>query len=291
MTARPTVSVIVPVLNDADGIGSCIEALLSQSYPSELVEIIIVDNGSNDGTPEVVRRYPVTLLTETRTKTPYLARNTGILHSKGEVIALTDATCTPVREWLDVGVRALVEEEASLVGGKVAFTFSPRRSAAESFDAISNLEMEKNIRDRGVAKTANLIFRRSVIDAIGLFSEERRSGTDVWWTGRATRAGLKLVYAPDAVVYKPARPFGPLLKKQYRVGQGQPEIWRAAGSGWPVILRRLLFGLFPPSPRAVRRSIRERGDSAMETELLAIWAVGWACKVATNLGRIRALLR
>jgi cellulose synthase/poly-beta-1,6-N-acetylglucosamine synthase-like glycosyltransferase len=289
--ARPTVSVIVPVLNDGERIGACIEALLVQTYPSEFTEIIVVDNGSTDDTIAVVGRYPVVLLTECRAKTPYLARNTGILNARGSIIALIDATCTPVPEWVENGVHSLEEQGADLVGGKVQFTFSPLRGAGESFDSISNLEMEKNIRDRGVAKTANLFFHRRVIDRVGLFPVDQRSGADVAWTGRATRAGLRMVYAPDAVVDKPARGFRPLLRKQYRVGQGQPEIWRAAELGLKEAMKRILLDFLPPRPGAIRRSIRERGTPAMEADLISIWAVAWACKVITNLGRIRALLR
>ena len=219
------------------------------------------------------------------------ARNTGIERSLGEVIALTDATCTPVSDWIEQGIRALEEHSADLAGGRIAFTFSAERTAGESFDSISNLEMERNIRERGVAKTGNLFVRRRVFDSVGLFPAQVRSGGDVEWTGRATRAGFRMVYAPDATVYKPARPLRSLLRKQYRVGQGQPAIWRSAGRGTNEAVRRILFGFLPPSPGAIRRAIRRRGLPEMEPEWLSIWAVGWLCKVVTNVGRIRAYAR
>jgi glycosyltransferase involved in cell wall biosynthesis len=94
------VSIIVPVKNGAATLAGCIEALLAQDYPRALTEIVIVDSGSTDDTPRVAARYPVTLLTECDIRTSYAARNRGIAQAGGEVIALTDADCTPAPDWL-----------------------------------------------------------------------------------------------------------------------------------------------------------------------------------------------
>jgi glycosyltransferase involved in cell wall biosynthesis len=285
------VSVIVPVLNDESRIRRCVESLLNQTYPEERREVIIVDNGSSDGTRDVVATYPVRLLVEESARTPYVARNKGIHAASGDVIALTDADCAPDPDWIARGVELLERSGADLVGGKVEFSFSPNARPGEWYDAISNLEMERNISERGVAKTANLFFRRRVVDEIGPFPAWLRSGGDVWWTGRASRAGLRIEYAPDARVVKPARSFGALLKKQYRVGQGQPELWRAAGRSWSAISKQLLKGFLPPAPHSIRRSIRQRGIPEMETALSSLWCVAWACRVTTNAGRITALTK
>ena len=285
------VSVIVPVLNDEARVGRCVEALLAQDHPAERLEIIIVDNGSTDGTRDVVSRYPVTLLLEDGARTPYIARNRGLERASGEIIAFTDADCTPRSDWLAQALRALDASGADLVGGRVAFTFSAARDAGECFDAISNLEMERNIRDRGVAKTGNLIVRRAVVDAIGYFPDHQRSGGDVWWTGKASRAGFRIVYAPEVVVEKPARPLPALLKKQFRVGKGQIGAWRAEGLSASHLAARVARGFLPPSPGSVRRAIRERGTPDMEQELPRIVVAGWLARAATNVGRIDGLLR
>lgn len=286
----PFVSVIVPVLNDEERIGRCIEALLSQDHPRESMEIIVVDNGSTDGTRAAVTRYPVTLLVEERRKTPYIARNTGIERARGDVIALTDADCVAQHDWITQGLRALESQGADLAGGRVAFSFSARRDAGECYDSITNLEMEKNIRDRGVAKTGNLFVRRRVFDEVGLFPDAQRSGADVGWTGKASRAGFRIVYAPQAEVRKPARRLGALLRKQYRVGKGQPAAWKATGTRPRQMALQVVRGFLPPSPGAVRLGIRERGTPDMERSLPSIVCAGWAARVATNVGRIRALL-
>jgi glycosyltransferase involved in cell wall biosynthesis len=75
------VSVVIPVFNGENIIGTCIKSILKQSYPNEKYEIIIVDNGSTDTTREIIKRYPVKMLIEDSIRSSYGARNTGIKHA------------------------------------------------------------------------------------------------------------------------------------------------------------------------------------------------------------------
>src|SRR5690606_18254440 len=93
----------------------------------------------------------------------------------------------------------------------------------EIIDATINIKMKEAI-ERGVAKTASLFVRREVIETIGVFPEGIRSGGDVLWTGKATDKGYILLYEPNSVVYKQARPLVELIKKQFRVGKGKSKI-------------------------------------------------------------------
>ncbi|MBC8263573.1 MAG: glycosyltransferase [Anaerolineales bacterium] len=68
----PFVSVVIPVYNGSRTIVACIESLLGLDYPSDHYEIIVVDNNSTDGTDNIVREYPVTLLYEREIQTSYL---------------------------------------------------------------------------------------------------------------------------------------------------------------------------------------------------------------------------
>jgi glycosyltransferase involved in cell wall biosynthesis len=285
----PYITVVVPVLNSPQKIKHCLECLLEQSYPKDRYEIIVVDNGSVDNTPQIIRQYPVKLLIEDSIRSPYAARNLGIKSAQGEIIAMTDSDCMPIPQWLEFCVKTLERERADLLGGKVTFTFSPKRTIAEMVDSISNLEMKNNIALKGVAKTGNLMVRKQVFDEIGFFPPHFRSGTDVFWTGRATQAGCKLVYAPNAIVFKPARKLWPLLKKQYRVGLGQPFIWLSQRQNFVQIVGRTLIGFHPVLPAKLQLAVRERGTADMKQRLIAIWLIAWLCNIVTNLGRIHCL--
>lgn len=285
----PFVSVIIPVLNAPTAIARCLEALLVQTYPPDLYEIVVVDNGSEDQTANAVRRYPVRLLVENSVQSSYAARNLGIQEAKGEVIALTDSDCLPVPEWLERGVRMLYIRRAPLVAGKVTFTFSPRRSAAELFDSISNMQIQSNVRNRNVAKTANLFVAKHVFESIGLFDTTLRSGGDVLWTRMATDGGFDLVYASDAEVYHPARKLGALLRKQVRVGRGQIAIWRRQGMPTARRTRRVLSTFRPPSHRSIRRRLLDRHPNLPRSTCQLVWLVGWAARIATNVGRVAGI--
>lgn len=280
----PFVTVVVPVLNAAARTERTLSALSAQSYPEDRFEVVVVDNGSTDATREVVGRYPARLIEE-EIRSPYAARNAGIRAARGDIVALLDVNCCPAPEWLERGVAALESTSADLAGGKVSFTYSPERTAAELFDSVSNVKMETSIRERSMAKTGNLFVRRRVFDEIGLFPSDVRSGADVLWTRHATRAGKRLVYAAEAEATYPARKLGPLLRKQFRVGQGQPAIWRDAGVSVRKMWIRPLLALRPPSRDDLRGRIEERGTPEMLRRFNAIWLNAWLCVLATAAGQ------
>lgn len=80
-------SVVVPAYNAESTIGSCLEALLNQSLPREQYEIIVVDDGSTDGTAGVVRKYPVRLIQQENLG-PAAARNVGAQEATGTIPAV-----------------------------------------------------------------------------------------------------------------------------------------------------------------------------------------------------------
>lgn len=286
----PRVSAVVPVRNGERHVARCLEALLGQTWPRDRLEILAVDDASTDATRERVRALPVRLLERSAPGGPYAARNTAIRAATGEILAFTDADCTPAKDWIERGVAALLGECADLAAGRVCFDYSPRRSAWELLDSISNLDHERSVAERGVAKTGNLFVARRVLDAIGPFAE-RRSGCDVEWTGRATGRGFALVYAPDAVVEKAARGALALAHKQYRVGRGQMALWRAAGEPLAAVLPRVARGFRPGRLAELRERLLRRAPEGRRAGLAALWLAAWATSSVQSLGRLHELVR
>src|SRR5262249_57589231 len=194
---------------------------LAQTRARDRLERWGGDDASRDATRERVRALGVPLLEQPAPRGPYAARNRGLLAATGELLAFTDSDCVPAKDWVAQGVAALAAAGADLAAGHVRFRLASTRSAAEVFDAIANLDHERSVALRGVANTGNLFAARRVFDAIGPFSE-RRSGCDVEWTARASGAGFALVYAPQAVVEKPARGARALARKHSPVGPRPP---------------------------------------------------------------------
>lgn len=285
----PRVSVIVPVRDGAGHVERCLEALLAQTWPADRLEILVVDNGSSDETRGRVRRHPVTLLVERSAPSPYVARNAGLARATGEILAFTDADCVPAKDWLERGVARLEEEGADLAAGCVRFRFSRPPRAAELVDALHNLDQERSVAERGVAKTGNLLVRRAVFEALGRFAP-RRSGGDVEFTSRASGAGFALVYAEDAVVEKPARRAAALARKQYRVGRGQVALWREQGLPAAGCWKRTLRCFRPVRPRAIREGLARRGPGGAVRRWPAVWLADWAITSVQGLGQLRGRL-
>ena len=110
-------SVIVPVYNDPR-VEACISSLLTQDYPKELYEVIVVDNNSNDTTSEVIQRFNVKYVREDR-KGSYFARNKGLEIAKGDVAAFIDADCVAAPHWLSELLRDFKDPHVGGIGGRL----------------------------------------------------------------------------------------------------------------------------------------------------------------------------
>ena len=283
----PTVSVIVPVYNAEKDIVKLIESLLAQDYPKELFEIIIVDNNSDDRTKEIIKQYPVKLLEEKKIQSSYAARNIGIKNAKNEILAFTDSDCIADSQWIREGINTLVSKSADLVGGNVEFVYSEKKTVAELYDSITHMQNRLYIKNSGVTSTANLFVKSSLFNDQGLFSEQVISGGDILWTGKATKNGFCLVYAPNAVVKHPTRFLKALIKKKYRIGTGIISIKRNEGKSKLYLICFMVRSFLPRRLYCIKRDICQCGTIDMNKRILSIWCVSYLCSLATALGILK----
>ena len=235
MDTSPETTIIVPVWNAESEIEGFIRSFQEVHFPSGGVELVVVDNGSTDATVSEVKRhcgnlsFSVQVVCELHFQSSYAARNRGIQAARGELLVFTDIDCRPDPHWLLQATEAFSNPTLQLAGGNVVFTYrTSRPSGAEWVDAHTNMQIERNIRERGVAKTANLFVRRSLFSEIGLFRSDLRSGGDVEWTRRASQAGIQIKYLSSAMVRHPARGYAALFIKQWRVGAGKVHLRNAS---------------------------------------------------------------
>jgi len=198
----PRISVIVPVYNGEATIRTCVEALLGLDYPRDRFEVIIVDNKSIDGTRRLVEGYAVTLLQEAAVQSSYAARNLGIAHAGGDILAFTDADCVPERGWLRAIVAAIEPSDVGGVAGAIeAFRAD---SAVERYQARRAIRADRayNHKVLPFAQTANAAYKREVFEKIGLFDPTLIYGGDLDFSWRMqSAAGLRLVYEALAFVW------------------------------------------------------------------------------------------
>src|SRR5713226_8645751 len=131
----PYVSVILPCLNRKEWLLEAIAALRTQTYPSDRYEIIIVDNGSTDGTwewlQETSKESGVALrcfLNRTCYKTPSGSRNVGIRHARGEIVGFTDSDCVVYGDWIEKGVLRFREGVGIVTGRTIPPEGAPVRT-------------------------------------------------------------------------------------------------------------------------------------------------------------------
>jgi glycosyltransferase involved in cell wall biosynthesis len=287
----PFISIIIPVFNDAVRLKSCLQALEQQTYPHNLYEVIVIDNNSTEDIKSIATEFKQVKLGFESQPGSYAARNKGISLAKGEIFAFIDSDCVPVTKWIEYGVQVLKVESADLVGGEVTFTFSPQKTLSEIYDSMTNMQIRQNIQDRKVCKTANLFVKKYVFESVGLFPDNLKSGGDVIWTKKATDAGFKLVYSAEAQVFHPARKLLPLLKKQYRVGCGQPYIWVEQGQTKKQMLLKTINSFRPPSPREFWKLTHEHKVSEIRGKFLELWILAWLYNFTMNLARLNTIIK
>ncbi|MDX9703636.1 MAG: glycosyltransferase [Candidatus Auribacterota bacterium] len=225
----PFVSVIVPAYNAEKTMSLCIESLISQDYPKDKYEIIIVDNNSTDETAEIIKSYSVTYLLEDKIQTSYAARNTGIRHAKGEILAFTDADCIADKNWLKEGVKAFADSTIAAISGNM-LPYKPE-TWIELFQSKQNvlnhaiLFSESRLRTKAASiATGNAFFRKMIFDKVGFFYDQWIGGADTDMSYKIQReTDFKLAYFPDAIVYHKHRTSLKELWKQY-VRYGQSDI-------------------------------------------------------------------
>ena len=116
------ISVVLPTYNRKEKLLECLSSLERQTCPPDTFEVIVVDDGSADGTPAAVREY----LTQTRLRLRYIqgehagpgmARNTGVQQAGGEVIAFIEDDVIAEEHWLEHALREIQSRSVDCLEG------------------------------------------------------------------------------------------------------------------------------------------------------------------------------
>lgn len=215
---RPTVSVIIPHLNQLDHAERCFAALAAQSYPADRIQIIMVDNGSSVDLSGLKSRHPSVLFLAEPAPGPGLARNRGIASATGEILAFIDADCRAHPDWLDAAVDALHQPGATgVVGGDVRIDFVDVQhpTAMEAYEAVFAFRQSLYINQHRYSGTGNLAMRPDIHRSVGPFGGIEIA-EDRDWGERAHAAGYPVRYCPEMVVYHPARRDFDELRRKWR---------------------------------------------------------------------------
>lgn len=234
----PFVSVVVPALNCAGDIDGFAAAMRAQTYPADRFEVIVVDNGSSDGTLERARAAGFTaLLRPERGRTKAL--NTGIAAARGDYILTTDLSCRAVPDWIRCIVNTFAAHpRAGCVGGEIKLLRTARNEVID-FQERSNymsplLALERTrLPFMPFADGANASFRREVFELIGGFEERFVKAGDVEICYRMlVLSDYELVFNRAALMHEPGEPsLRALLHQRFRMGIG----WNLMRMKYPAL--------------------------------------------------------
>jgi glycosyltransferase AglE len=282
----PRISIIIPNRNNAARLAQCLQAVQRECAGREDVEVIVVDNGSEDGSVGVADTYGFHTRIANSSASPYLARNCGLKIAQGEYIILLDSNCIPATGWLNNGVRKV---KTGTHIASAAFHFDPLRviEFVARFDAIYSIVRKPETGVITALPCTNLFIHREVFARVGLFDDRRRSLEDINWTQKAYVAGFKLGIAEQALVRYPSKGGFRFLKKMYRLGRGKKE--QALIQGWYYSARYVWHccrQFLPPAPKFFLTMYRLGREEGLFIPLPMVVVLCYLTKISRGLGMI-----
>lgn len=227
----PKVSIVIPVYNRAEEIEQCLTSLQALNYPTQKLEIIVVDDASRDHTAAVVRRFNARLVILPCNQGQSVARNAGVAAAEGEIVAFIDSDCVATPDWLIDLVPYFQDARVALVGGYVDADIREKRM--DRYEQVcSALNMGPDaIMGRGgqsvfYVPTCNMLVRKEPYDRLGGLDVHLRVGEDVDLCWRLMAGGHHLLYIPRGrVIHKHRNTLLPGLIRRFEYGTSEAVLY------------------------------------------------------------------
>jgi glycosyltransferase involved in cell wall biosynthesis len=194
------ISTIIPVYNAERYVAAALDSVLSQTLPPN--EIIVVDDGSTDGTPDVLRTYARQIrIIHQEHHGVARALNLAVAAATGDALAFLDADDLWLPEKIRIQTATLsANHELEAVFGMIRQFASPDLDPQEVRRYVISDDPQP-----GISKNT-LLIRRNAFDRIGYFSEEFSATDFVDWYARASALGLRSQMLPDVVALRRHHP-------------------------------------------------------------------------------------
>ncbi len=259
-------TVALPAYNSLGTIGECLTSLEAQTFPREQMQIVVGDNGSSDGTREMIgAQFPRVQVVPASERGSGYARNAAFAQAQGPYICSIDADCVADAGWIAAMVAAFERspDTVGCLGGRI-----------EPYQVQSRVERYRHawvLQGLGApgapvryAATLNAAFRRDALDQVGLF--DGTQGFDDTDMGlRLSAAGYEIDYVPQAIVrHRHPATLRELYRHRVKYGLFQvrlarkhpavfslPETARARRRATYLTARRIAGDLLYKLPRAL----------------------------------------
>lgn len=201
------VSIVVPMYNEEKTIRKCIKSLINQSYPSEHYEIIVVSDGCNDNSENIVRDLiksegsnNITLVRQ-ENQGASAARNFGAKLAKGTIILFIDADCIADYHWIEEMIKPILKDD--VVGVQGAYKTRQKKIIAQ----LAQIEFEERFMKQKRTEYVDFVgsfsaaYKKDVFDKYKGFNTAFVMNEDVDLAFRISSDNHKLSFNPEAIVY------------------------------------------------------------------------------------------
>ena len=234
----PTVTIIVPVRNEARSVEQTLRTLCTQNFPADDYEVIVADGLSTDATVPAVRRlqaeFPHLSLVYNPGRFSSAGRNTAARHARGEYVVIVDGHCqVPDRDYVRTLVAAFEASGADSLGRPQPLD-APRPTRFQQAVSVARASRlghnpESDIfsdEAKFVAPQSTAVaYRRAVFSRVGLFDQAFDACEDVEFNQRVADAGLSCYFEPKLkVVYHPRSSWRALFTQLARYGCGRARL-------------------------------------------------------------------
>lgn len=232
----PSVTVILPVRNEGLGLRKTLDAVLSQDYPKDRLEIIVADGMSNDGTRELVgslqSTHPNLCIIDNPGRIVPTGLNAAIRQARGEIIVRVDGHTIIAPDYVRQCVTELRETGADNVGGKMTAIGHTRigravAMATSSPFGVGNARFHYSDKREWVDTVYLGAWRKEVFEQVGLFSEEMVRDQDDEFNYRLREHGGKILLSPlIKSVYTPREDFLSLWRQYFQYGYWKVRVFQ-----------------------------------------------------------------
>lgn len=198
----PAVTVVVPTRGRAAYLEVTLDSLRRQGTRTPH-ELLVVDDGATDATPQVSERFGVRRVSHAERRSLNAARNTGLRESGAPLVAFVDDDVVAPEGWLDALVEGAARHPgAEAFGGPIRARFEGRapRGCGREDPPITTLDLGRVDREADMVWGANFAVRRSAVERVGEFDESivRPHGDEEEWLERLRAAGGRIQYLAAA---------------------------------------------------------------------------------------------
>lgn len=193
------VTLYIPCYNAERFIRKSLDSIINQSY--QIHEILIINDGSTDKTVDIIKNYPVRVITHKENKGLAASRNTAFKEAKNEFVASLDADCIAYPQWLEELMKCFVSDDVAGVGGKLIERHT--LSIADKWRSVHMAQHWGNefIKCPPFLYGNNTVFKKKCVEITGFYNEKFITNyEDIDLSMRIYNSGFRLVYTPKAQV-------------------------------------------------------------------------------------------